>query len=92
MSYEIDKELSRIYNPRFGRIAVKKGYATPEQLKQGLMEQLDDDLADRPHRLIGRIMLDNGWMTPGQIEDVLNEMFAWKKKEKDRDGKISRAA
>ena len=75
MANEVDKELSKKYCPRFGQIAVEKGYVTPEQVKQAVSEQIDDDMANRPHRLIGRIFLDKGIMTPRQIETVLNELF-----------------
>jgi len=80
MAHEIDKELSQKYCPRFGQIAVEKGYVTSEQVKQAVSEQIDDDMAGRPHRLIGRILLDNGVMTPQQIEIILNELF---KREKE---------
>ena len=76
MANEIDRELSEKYCPRFGQIAVEKGYVTVEQVKEALSEQIDDDLATRPHRLIGRIFLDNGRMTLQQIDEVLNELFA----------------
>ena len=79
MANEVDKELSRKYCPRFGQIAVEKGFVTAENVKDALSEQLDDDLADKPHRLIGRIFLDKGIMTPRQIDDVLNEVFKWEK-------------
>jgi len=75
MANEVDKQLSRKYCPRFGQIAVEKGYVTSEQVKQAVSEQIDDDMADRPHRLIGRIFLDNGTMNPQQIEMVLQELF-----------------
>ncbi len=75
MSNDIDKELSEKYCVRFAEIAVKKGYVEPHRVKEALSEQLDDNLNDRPHRLIGRILLDKGWMTPQQIEAVLNELF-----------------
>jgi len=74
MTNGIFKELSKKYNPRFGQIAVENGYVSPEQVKQAVLEQIDDDLAKRSHRLIGRIMLDNGWMTAPQIEKVLTEL------------------
>jgi len=79
MANNIDLQLSRKYNPRFGEIALRKGYATPEQIKRALQRQLADELANRPHRLIGRIMLDNGWMTGPQIEEVMSELFTFKK-------------
>ena len=75
MANDVDKELSKKYCPRFGKIAVEKGYVEVEQVKEALSEQLDDDLANRPHRLIGRIFLDKSLMTPQQIDEVLNEVF-----------------
>lgn len=75
MSNEVDKELSKKYCPRFAQIAVEMNFITPEQAKMSLTEQIDDNLSNKPHRLIGRILLDNGWMNPQEIEDVLNALF-----------------
>ncbi len=80
MSNDVDRELSEKYCPRFGMIAIEKGFVTVEQVKTALSEQIDDNLADRPHRLIGRILLDRGWITPQQIDIVLNELFKAEKK------------
>jgi len=63
------------YCPRFGHLAVDMGYVTPEQLKEALGEQVDDNLAGHPHRILGAIFFDRGWMTPGQIDEVLNRLF-----------------
>ncbi len=63
------------YCSRFGKIAVDAGFLIAEQLQQALHEQVNDNLADRPHRVIGAICFDRGWMTPQQIEEVLNLMF-----------------
>ncbi len=63
------------YCSRFGTIAVESGLLTPEQVKQALDEQVDDDLAGRPHRVIGAICFSHGWLTPRQIEQILNAMF-----------------
>jgi len=63
------------YSFRFGKVAVESGYLTPAQLHQALGEQIEDDLEDRPHRVLGAICFDHGWMTPAQIEEVLNTMF-----------------
>jgi len=75
MANEIERELSEKYCPRFAEIAVKKGYVSAEQVKEALSEQLDDNLNNRPHRLVGRILMDKGWMTPLQVDDLLSEMF-----------------
>lgn len=63
------------YSLRFGKVAVERGYLTPEQLHQALREQVEDDLADRPHRVLGAICFDHDWMTAAQVEEVLNSMF-----------------
>jgi hypothetical protein len=34
----------------------------------------DDDMMERPHRLLGDILRDNGWITEGQMKAVLVEM------------------
>ncbi len=78
MRNEIDKEISQKYCPRFAKIAVDRGFITTEEAKEALSEQMDDDLLDKPHRLIGRVLLDNGLITPEQIETVLNELFSQK--------------
>ena len=75
MSNDIDKEISGKYCNRFGVIAVGKGFVTADQLKEALTDQADDNLSNRPHRLIGRIFFDRGWMTDEQIDIVLNELF-----------------
>jgi len=72
--FDTKKPLSE-YCKRFGQIATEKGYVTPEQLKEALTEQVDDDLANRPHRLLGAIFFIRNRMTAKQIETVLNEMF-----------------
>ena len=63
------------YCARFGVIAVELGFLQAEQLQQALREQVEDNLAQRPHRVLGAICFDHGWMTPVQIEEVLNQMF-----------------
>lgn len=75
------------YCSRFGTIAVENGYLRVEHLQQALWEQVDDNLANRPHRVIGAICFEHGWMTPAQIEAVLNIMF---KKNQDLQGKAEK--
>jgi hypothetical protein len=82
MQNSVDKELSKKYCPRFAQLAVELNFVTPEQVKEALAEQLDDNLANRQHRLIGRILLEKGWMKPEQLELVLNKLF-----QKDRTGR-----
>lgn len=80
MANEVDRELSKKYCPRFAQIAAEMGFVKPGQVKEALTEQVDDNMSNRPHRLIGRIMLERGWITADQIEEVLNELF---KRERD---------
>ena len=75
MGNDVNKELSEKYCPRFAQVAVEKGFVTSEQAKKALSEQMDDNLSNKPHRLIGKIFLDKGWLTPLQIETVLNDLF-----------------
>ncbi len=74
MEDHIDKDISRKYCSRFGVISVSKGFVTADQLKTALIEQADDNVSERPHRLIGRIFFEKGWMTDEQIDIVLNEL------------------
>jgi hypothetical protein len=75
MGNDIEKELSEKYCPRFAKIATDKGFITADQAKEALAEQMDDDLSNKPHRLIGRILLEKKWLTSLQIEIVLNELL-----------------
>lgn len=63
------------YCSRFGKIAVDKGFLTADQLKDALVEQLNDNLANRPHRVLGAICFEHDWLTPGQIDQILNKLF-----------------
>jgi hypothetical protein len=60
MSENIDRKISEKYCNRFGIIAVDKGFVTADQLKETLTEQADDNLSNKPHRLIGRIFFEKG--------------------------------
>ena len=60
MAEDIDRKISGKYYNRFGIIAVDKGFVTADQLKETLTEQADDNLSNKPHRLIGRIFFEKG--------------------------------
>ncbi len=81
MDDHIDEDISRKYCSRFGVISVRKGFVTADQLKAALMEQADDNVSGRPHRLIGRIFFEKSWMTDEQIDVVLNELERSSKEE-----------
>ena len=59
---------------RFGIIAVKKGFATPEQIVKAFEIQLSEDLAGGEHRRIGKILLDQGVITPPQLNEILQDL------------------
>lgn len=61
--------------PRFGKISVELGFVTPEQVRQGLTEQLEDNLSGRPHRVLGAIFFEHGWMTASEVETVANKLL-----------------
>ncbi len=81
MEEHIDKDISKKYCTRFGVISVSKGFVTADQLKTALIEQADDNVSGRPHRLIGRIFFEKGWITDEQIDLVLNELEQSSKEE-----------
>ncbi|MFQ5900314.1 MAG: hypothetical protein ACE5IH_02025 [Thermodesulfobacteriota bacterium] len=81
MTQEAEKEISQKYCYRFGRIAIDLGFIDESKLKDAIMEQMEDESLQRPHRIIGRILFDKGWMTSQQIETVLNTLFERKEAE-----------
>ena len=71
------------YCPRFGQLAVKLGFITADQLKEGLAEQANDDIVHKPHRLLSEILFERGWITNRQILKVLEELSKIEKDLKD---------
>ncbi len=59
---------------RFGRIAFNRKYVTLEQVQRALAEQMEDNVTQKPHRLLGDILLENNWITEEQLESILDEM------------------
>ncbi|MGA3084273.1 MAG: hypothetical protein ABSE95_05710 [Thermodesulfobacteriota bacterium] len=74
MKSKFEKEVSKLCR-RFGTIAVKKGFVSADQIKEAFVEQLDDDLNRREHRLIGTILFEKGLMNWEQVNIVLKELF-----------------
>lgn len=75
ISNDVYKRVQNEYYPRSGHIAVMMGFITIEQLKDAINEQIDDDIAERPHRFIGEILFDKGWITKEQIDIILDELY-----------------
>lgn len=73
----INQKPVSIANPcqKFAIIAVQKGFITAEQAKSALAAQMDEDLAQKRHRLIGTILLDKGWITHQQVDLILSDLF-----------------
>lgn len=71
------------YCPRFGQIAVEMGFITKEQIKEGLAEQVNDDYAHKPHKLLSEILFGKGWITNKQILKVLSELSRVEKELED---------
>lgn len=65
MEMEVSKE------NRFGFVAVKSGFITPEQLIDALKTQVLDELNGAKRRLIGKILYEKGYLTMPQIAEVL---------------------
>ena len=59
---------------RFGRIAFNRKYVTLEQVQLALAEQMEDNVTQKPHRLLGDILLKNNWITEEQMKSILDEM------------------
>ena len=59
---------------RFGKIALDMGFVTTKQLIETLTEQIEDDIAGKPHRPMGQILLKNGLITQEQIDIVLKKL------------------
>ncbi len=55
---------------RFGIIAVKKKFATLQQVSKALEVQVAENVSDGKHRLIGDILVDLGFMTQSQVKEV----------------------
>jgi len=77
MKPQSEKEISLLCR-RFGTLAVKNGFISENQLKQAFIEQLEDDLSGKDHRLIGAILFEKKWMTWEQVDIVLKELFSEK--------------
>ncbi|MBN2032306.1 MAG: hypothetical protein JW836_03440 [Deltaproteobacteria bacterium] len=63
-----------VRDKRFGVVAVEKGFITKEQLFDALRIQVEENLSDRPHRLIGHILIRLGHLSHEQADEVLIAM------------------
>jgi hypothetical protein len=59
---------------RFGIVAVKKGFVTPDQVVKAFEAQLADDLSQGERKRIGKILLDQGLITRAQLDEILRDL------------------
>jgi hypothetical protein len=69
-----DADVTSCLCHRFGAIAVFKGFVNIDEVKAAIMEQVEDDLSGREHRLLGSILFERGLITEHQIETVMLEL------------------
>ncbi|MCG8530447.1 MAG: hypothetical protein MI749_07270 [Desulfovibrionales bacterium] len=62
----------------FGRMAVEKGYASPEQVRAALKQQKKEFKASRRKKLIGDILVAAKIISPPQQQEILTEQRAFK--------------
>ncbi len=63
---------------RFGSIAVRRKYVTLEKVQAALAEQMEEDVAGRPHRRLDEILLEHDWITDDQVQSIVEEMGLFK--------------
>ncbi len=59
---------------RFGVVAVKKGFVTPDHIIKALSVQVSENLISGAHRAIGTILVDQNLITQNQREVILEAM------------------
>lgn len=76
MDENTDSDDENKLSHRFGAVATEMGFVTPEQVTQGLAEQLSINSSNRlrPPMLIGEIFFEKGWMTQKQIQMVIEKI------------------
>jgi starvation-inducible outer membrane lipoprotein len=67
-------EIKLTSESRFGVVAVKNGFITPEQLMDAFTTQVKEELKGNKRRHIGKILYEKGHITMHQITEVLDFM------------------
>ncbi len=62
--------------PRFGTVAIKLGFASFAQVKEALIEQLNNDVEARQHKTIGEIFIEKGWMKHREVRKVMDVILS----------------
>jgi hypothetical protein len=69
-----DSDVTSCRCHRFGAIAVLKGFVTIDEVKAAIMDQVEDDLNGREHRLLGSILFERGLLTERQVETIMLQL------------------
>jgi hypothetical protein len=59
---------------RFGVMAVRMGFASPDQIVGALDVQVKENLFTGRHRRIGAILLDQGILSRSQMQEVAKKL------------------
>ena len=59
---------------RFGIMAVKKGFVSPDQVIEAMEIQVKEDLSTGKHRRIGMILLDQGIINHSQLDEIIQTL------------------
>lgn len=59
--------------PKFGEIAVAKGFCALKDVDQALRIQRDQDQKGERHRLLGIIMIEEGLLSTTQLIEILKD-------------------
>ena len=65
----------KIYEKRFGNIAIEKGFITSDQLVKALNLQVQEEVDNGSRRLIGQILLELNLISAEQIKEILADLF-----------------
>ncbi len=58
----------------FGVFAIRKGYATPQDVQEGVATQEQFERAGKPRPLLGLVLFQRGVLTTEQMLEILREM------------------
>jgi hypothetical protein len=71
---QIEIVLQESFEPRFGDVAISRGFITLERLIEAMSTQVKEETEKGIRRLLGEIAMDLGFMTAESVEEVLKEM------------------
>lgn len=71
---QIQMVLTERFEPRFGDVAISRGFITLERLIEAMTTQVREETEKGIRRLLGEIAMDLGFMTAESVEEVLKEM------------------